>query len=51
MNRLLCLLVLAAGSLVLLAGCGGAEKDKGRFRDKDRPRSTDKVSMLRPAAP
>ncbi len=48
MIRLVGLLVLAAGSLVLLAGCGGAEKDKGRFRDKDRPRSTDKVGLLTP---
>jgi len=48
MIRLTCLVMLASVSLVFLAGCGG-DKDKGRYRDKDRPRSTtDKTSLLTP---
>jgi hypothetical protein len=45
MRRLSWVVLLAVP--LLLAGCGG-EKDKGRNRDKDRPRSTDKTSWAMP---
>jgi hypothetical protein len=43
MRRLLWLLGIALLTGVL-SGCGGGEKDRGKFRDQDKPRSADKDS-------
>jgi uncharacterized lipoprotein len=37
--RKLCVVLTAVLLLCLTAGCGGSDKEKGQYRDRDKPRA------------